>query len=878
MTLTSYFKSSKSYIVILSLIFFSRLVGNSKTISIKIEDEPLENLIQTLITDYQVSVIYPTEIFQKIISIECNDCNIDTILDMVLTNTNYSWQKIDDQYTIFEMLKIEFSITGKVHDSNSNQTIPHANIYIPSLDIGTITDDQGIYSLTKINTRICTLFVSCIGYETQKVIITDPKKSQYSRDIYMNQKVINSQNIYIKGKVREFLSIGNEPGKISFSPKHIATLPTIGEVDIFRSLQLLPGVSSGIGGNAELYIRGSRPDQNLIMVDGVPVYQSTHMFGFLSSTQAASVKDIQVFKGVYPARYGGKISGLIEITNKTGTTLNPRAKVFTNLTTNSAQLELPISQKGSLILSGRVCNDIVPTSLYSSIKDFIVGDDNFNLISLSANEEQNATYNPQFNFKDINAVASYVLNSKSRISFTLKHGEDNIYEDREFFGFENILAYDSTRIIEKTNLANTSGVLKWAIYLDPEWSIKFSLAKTKYGSNHDSKLINSLSSLSEYEQSIYEKNEFTDKILTIYQNIRSIKKHNFQIGYSNSIFNSNFNTQRFLNESSEETELAQKASLQSIFFEDRWSISKNIKLRLGLRNTYFSKNKSNYFEPRISTTIKLNPTFTFEGAIGKNNQFIHQFNSQLSTRGTQGMWLISQGEIPVVKSLSSQISSHWKGDKYEYSISLYQRNSNGHFNFEKYLSPIPILTKQNHYENQDHMNLEGEEKTNGAEVLIRRKNQLLNGWISYDFNKTKYSFPNTNSGKLYTADHGLKHQFKSVLITSVFSWDITTSWSLSSGRVFTSENYIDITNDFQIFYDLGSRNKQRLPSIHQLDLSISRNYKLKRVQINTGLSIYNVYNQKNISHKRYNPYSSGKILSDVIMLGTTPTIFVEVKI
>ena len=110
------------------------------------------------------------------------------------------------------------------------------------------------------------------------------------------------------------------------------------------------------------------------------------------------------------------------------------------------------------------------------------------------------------------------------------------------------------------------------------------------------------------------------------------------------------------------------------------------------------------------------------------------------------------------------------------------------------------------------------------------------------------------------------------------NWDITTSWSYSSGRVFTHENDINKTNDFQIIFDSDSRNKQRLPSIHHLDLSISKMYKLKKFEINAGLSIYNVYNRKNISHKRYNPYTSGKILSDVTMLGTTPTIFIEVKI
>ena len=877
MILTSYFKNSKSYIVITSILFLSNLNGNSAPISIKIKDVPIERAIQTLIIDHQIPIIYPSEIIQQNTTIECNECNVESILEIILANTDYSWEKIGDQYTIFEII-IEFSLTGKVHDNNSNETIPYANIYIPSLDIGTISDDEGVYSLSKIDTKICTLFVSYIGYETQKTIITHPKTNKYSKDIYLNQKIINSKNIYIKGKAREFLSIANEPGKISFSPKHISTLPTIGEVDVFRSLQLLPGITSGLGGNAELYIRGSRPDQNLIMIDGIPLYQETHMFGFLSSTQAASIKDIQVFKSVYPARYGGRISGLIEITNKTGTPSKAKAKIFTNLTTNSAQLELPISPKGSIILTGRVCNDIVPTKLYSSIKDFIVGDDNFNLISLSADEGQNASYNPRFNFKDINAVASYILNSKNRISFTLKHGEDNIDEEREFFGFGNILSYDSTKIIEHTTLANTSGILKWAFYLNPEWSTKLSLAKTKYGSDHNSILINNSLNLNEYEQSVYEENTFTDEILTIYQNIKSIKNHHLQLGYSHSTFNSDFSTQRILTESSEKNELIQKASLRSMFLEDKWSISKNIKLRLGIRNTYFSKNNSSYLEPRISATMKVTPNFIFEGALGKNNQFIHQFNNSFGTRGAKSTWIISGERVPIVSSSNSQIGINLQNQFSECSFSLYTRNSKGHLNFEKFLSPMNILSDDSDINSNYLLENEGREKSDGIELLVRRKNKSISGWISYHFNKTNYSFNDINNGKFYKADHDFTHELKTVLITSILNWNLTASWSYSSGRSFTNEDYINITTDFKVDIAQGKKNTLRLPPSHHLDISISKDFNLKYFNINSGLSIYNVYNRKNISHKRYNPFSSGRIISNVMMLGITPTIFFEINI
>ena len=838
----------------------------------------LKEALQKLIVDYQAPIIYPSDIFKETISIDCKNCELDSLLSLLLLKTDYDWKKINNQYVIFGLEKTSYSLSGKIYDFKSNETIPFANVYIPSLNIGSISDDQGIFSLTNIDAKSCSLFVSYVGYETEKKVINVKTIKNKNLEIYLKQKILKSKNIYIRGKSREFLNISNEPGKVSFSPKHISTLPIIGEVDIFRSLQLLPGISQGLAGKAELYIRGGRPDQNLLLIDGMPLYQKTHMFGFISSAQAQAIKDIQVYKGVYPARYGGKTSGLIQISNRSGNTLKPSAKVFTNFTTNSLQIQLPIYSKGSLVLSGRSSNDIVQTKLYKSIKDYIVGDDNFNLISLSANENQSAKYSPKFYFTDFNASGSYIINSKNRISFTVKHGKDIIKERREFYGFENILDFKSTKIVENTDLSNTGGILKWAFYIDPEWTVKFSLAKTNYFSNHDSKLFNNFSNNNTFEQQNYEKNTFSNQIFEVYQNIKSIQNHNIELGFSKSILYSNFLTERFLSDASEKTYLNQDAILQSLFFQDNWSITKFLNLQLGIRNTYYSKTKLNYLEPRLSGILKITSNLSIESASGKNNQFIHQFNSPLSTRGTQGMWLISDDPIPTIASTSSQISAHWKSIRHELSVSNYNREGSGYFDFESYLSPIPIFSKQNDYINSLINPAQGLEKTNGAEIFIRRKNQAVNGWITYQVNNTRYSFSDIDDGKYYSAEHNIEHEFKSVFITSILDWNVTTNWSYSSGRLYTNENDVYITNDFEVLFNPGTRNNKKSSPIHHLDFSISKNFEVSQFQVNAGLSIYNVFNKKNISHKRYNPYTSGKIISDVIMLGTTPTFFIEISI
>ena len=221
---------------------------------------------------------------------------------------------------------------------------------------------------------------------------------------------------------------------------------------------------------------------------------------------------------------------------------------------------------------------------------------------------------------------------------------------------------------------------------------------------------------------------------------------------------------------------------------------------------------------------------------------------------------------------------HLKNQFSECSFSLYTKNSEGHFNFEKFLSPMNILSDNSDINSDYLLENEGKEKSDGMELLIRRKNKSINGWISYHFNKTNYSFNNINNGKFYKADHDFTHELKTVLITSILDWNLTASWSYSSGRSFTNEDYINITTDFKVDIVQGKKNTLRLPPSHHLDISISKDFNLKYFNINSGLSIYNVYNRKNISHKRYNPFSSGRIISNVMMLGITPTIFFEINI
>ena len=603
------------------------------------------------------------------------------------------------------------------------------------------------------------------------------------------------------------------------------------------------------------------------------------MFGFLSSIQAKSVKDVQVYKGGYPARFGGKTSGLIQITNRVGNNVSPHLRLYTNMTINSLQLELPIFSRGSFIVTARHYNNIVSTQLYKSVKDFITGDDNFNLISVSANATQSTTYSPEFTFKDLNTVLSYLISPKNRISLTYTNGADIVNEERKFYGFETILEYDSTSINEETEWSNQGTILNWSYYLNPNWQTKFSIAKTDFNSLYNSRQFNDANNIDKLPlQSLDEKNVFFEDLFTIRQIIKSISNHNLEIGLNKSLLSSDYKTNRTLDDNSEKLNMKQNGYLETLYIQDNWSIINKVNLNLGLRNTYYSKTNRNYFAPRFSISFKILPTIKLETSYGKYNQFVHQFNSPISTRGTQGTWLISSGRIPVVNSTSSHSSLFWQNPDYDVSFSYYQRNSSGQYDFGRYISPIPILSNPNNTEYISTTDSTGTEKTGGGEIFIRRKNRQINGWIAYQFNNTKYSFDDINNGQFFNADHDITHELKTVFITSILDYDVTATWSYSSGRVYTHPSEINKTNDFQIIFNPGARNKERLNPVHHLDISISKKYVVNHLQLDMGLSIYNIYNRKNVSHKRYNPYASDSIISDVIMLGITPTLFVQASL
>ena len=182
------------YIIISFSLIIPKISGEDLKISSSFNKIELKEALQKVSIDYQAPVIYPSDISRNNISIDCNNCELDSLLSLLLLNSDYDWEKINNQYVIFEREIKSYNLYGKIYDYKSKETIPFANVYIPSVGVGSISDDQGIFSLTNINLKSCTLFVSYIGYKTEKKIIHLKNASNSNLEIYLNQKILNSKN------------------------------------------------------------------------------------------------------------------------------------------------------------------------------------------------------------------------------------------------------------------------------------------------------------------------------------------------------------------------------------------------------------------------------------------------------------------------------------------------------------------------------------------------------------------------------------------------------------------------------------------------------------------------------------------------------------
>ncbi|MDA3854083.1 MAG: TonB-dependent receptor [Bacteroidales bacterium] len=733
-----------------------------------------------------------------------------------------------------------FTLKGTVRDSETNAPLAFASVLVIENNKGASSAADGHYSLT-LAPDDYTLKVSYLGYTDREINISISRNQ--SKNIFLTSTVYTAQEVTIGGVRTDKNVQQSRMSIVKISPKTLKSIPAfMGEVDILKTIQLMPGVQSGGEGSTGFYVRGGGPDQNLVLLDGATIYNASHLFGFFSVFNADAIDNVELYKGGMPAEYGGRISSILDIDMQEGDMQEFKGSGGIGTIATRLTLQGPIKKDtASFLFSAR------RTYIDALVMPFVKDDSPYKGSS--------------YFFYDLNGKITYRLNANNTLFFSAYYGKDK-------FSF-----------VQKDN----------GINLDMPWGN--GMASVRWNHRYNDKLFSNFSlSLTAYEFSTttsittdaetQESNSFEQ-----YSGIRDYgaqlnqtwvpnEKHIVKYGASYTLHQFTPNT---LNSDAPGFEdigegVKQYAHESGLYIGDDWQINSRLTLYGGLRAVIFNQfgpftryvkddyrlhnTDTIYYErgESIATYFSLEPRFSMKYSTGRsssikasfmrNKQFIHLASLSASTLPTD-LWVSSTDKVKpqIGQQYAVGFFKNFNANMFETSVEVYYKNM---WNMLEYADGA--LPGDEINDNVDNYFVFGQGQSYGAEVFLRKNVGKLTGWIGYTYSKTDRQFDDINKGARFAAKYDRTHDL-SFTATYQFNKKLDASmvYVYSTGNT-TTLPVARYTLDGNIIDEFGPRNWYRLNAYHRMDASLTYHFDPKpKFESSLNFSIYNVYN-------RHNPY------------------------
>jgi hypothetical protein len=724
-------------------------------------------------------------------------------------------------FTSFSQEK--FTLSGTVSDSTKGEELINATIKVKGQNIGTQSNEYGFYSITLPAGTYTFVFVT-IGYDAKEETVDLTKNTQ------LNLKLVNSNE-----KIKEFAEVNVSAKKLDqqltdpimgverLDPASIAKIPVLlGEKDIIKTMQLLPGVKSAGEGNAGFYVRGGAADQNLILLDEAPVYNASHLLGFFSTFNSDAIKDAVLYKGNQPANFGGRLSSVMDIKMNEGN--NKRFNVSGGIGVISSRLNVEgpiIKDKASFLISGR----------RTYVDMFLKATDQF---------KENKLY-----FYDLNAKVNYRINQKNRVFMS------------GYFGRDKLGLGDAFGI----NWGNATGTIRWNHIVNDKLFSNTSVIYSSYDyligiSNEDVNFdikssIKDVNIKQEFQYFMNTRNKIRFGINAIH--------HGIIPGQIDASEGSGINPLKLTTNKSLEA---------AAFITNDWTVSEKFTVSYGLRLSTFSllgngQNVYSYtnegdvldtivydnnafvktypiLEPRISMSYLYSKSASVKAAYSRNAQYIHLISNTTTTSPTD-LWIPSS--LNTKPEISDQVSVGWfknfKENTYELSMETY------------YKSMLNQIDYRNGANTQANELIEGEllygiGRAYGVELMLKKKSGKFTGWLGYTLSRSERKIEGINNSEWYAAKQDRTHD-----ISIVGIYDITPKLSISALFVYYTGNAVTfpsgkytVGGTTQFLYT--ERNGYRMPSYHRMDLGVTWLRKnTEKFESSWNFSIYNLYGREN---------------------------------
>jgi ferric enterobactin receptor len=771
-----------------------------------------------------------------------------------------------------------FTLSGKLVDVNSVEALPFATISLKGKPVGVTTNADGQFTILKVPTDTSTILISYLGYKKTEFKLT-PLLSKSNLIIEVEPLSSQLQEITISAEKEDLMNIAGENlSVIKMSPAKLNQLPNIGEKDIMRSFQLMPGVSASNESSSGLYVRGGTPDQNLVVYDGFTVYQVDHLYGFYSAFNSNAIKDVQLYKGGFESKFGGRLSSVTEITGKDGNQNNFNAGGDISLLSFNAYVETPLGKKLTFLAAGRRS---FQGPLYNAI--FKQYNSQSSQQTFGRQGKSGLSNTVTSFFYDLNTKLTFRPTENDIISLSVYNGADKLDNGRDIaprtgFGSSGNGTF-SAKITDLTKYGNSGGSIKWA----KKWNSRI------YG--------NSLISYSNYFSQRERSNEST---ITTSSGETTRKFGTFE---NNNLQDYSFKTD-YLFDVTDNNQIG--AGVWATYYDIAYNYSQNDtstilnrhnfglltggylqdKIKLfngkliftpGLRASYYGVTKQMYYEPRAYAAYNVTRRLSIKASTGRFYQFANQVTREDILNGNKTFWILSDGtNVPVSQAIHYIAGISYDTKDYLFSIEAWYKDLSGLTEHSlRFNTGIVQSYSENFYK--------GIGYSEGIEFLAQKKFGNFSGWVSYTLSKTRSKF-DIYSPTFYAANQDVPNEFKVVGIYKWRKFVFSTTWIYATGRPYTAPsgayNLTLLDGSTQNYFTVSSKNSLRLPDYHRLDMAITYMFKNDKGREfgSLGVSVFNVYNRKNTWYKEFQISGQQIVETNIQYLGITPNLTLSLKL
>ena len=739
-----------------------------------------------------------------------------------------------------EAARATFTVSGFVKDGESGETLPNAHVYEAERRIGTVTNTYGFFSLTLPGDSV-NLVISYLGFEPGTYAFALTRDTQLDVDLTPVRLVADS--VTVIGERVEPIEESVRMSTIRVPVAQVRSLPSIlGEVDLLRSLQLLPGVQSGSEAASGIFVRGGSGDQTLLLLDGARVYNAFHLFGFFSVFNADALKHVELTKGGFPARYGGTLASVVEVGMKEGNAKRHSGQVAIGAVATRVIVEGPIAKdKASFIVSGR--RTYLDLLARPFMQDEVVG----------------------FNFYDLNAKINSQVTPKDRLYLSVYHGRDG-------FSFRDKPDWEMRAFLRWGNVTSTA---RWNRLLSDKLFSNVTATFSDYAFRVGTDSRDDSESFSQrYYSGIREASLKADLEYV------PAPSHYVRFGASGSL-------QRFSpgaisanikgdEQASYETPRSELTGAQyAVYAEDDITLGPRLKLNAGLRLAAFSITRRFFtsLEPRLSARYLLPVGWAVKGSYARMRQFVFLLhNSGLSL--PTDLWLPATAKVPPQGGhiVAVGAARSLTGRRLELSAEGYYRTMSGQVEYKnaaRYLSPGEDW--------QDKVEL-GQGRSYGGELLVRKSVGRTTGWVGYTLSWTRRQFDNLNGGASFPYRYDRRHDI-SIVATHRLGSSIELSglWTFASGSAVTLPTRVYRGWPLSIYPCTGcviesydKRNDYRMRNYHRLDLGVNFIKYRGRNERTISVGAYNVYSRRNPFFLYLDQVGGREVLKQVSLLPVIP--------